>query len=311
MRALQQTALAGPSQMHLIINAPDPAAGPGEILIRVTAAGVNFADVMQTRGTYVGGPEAPYIAGFEAAGEIVALGRGVTGLQPGAHVIGTGYGAFAKYMVLSAAGVAPVPAGWTDEQALGLVLNWATALAALKIGRLAAGETVLVHAAAGGVGQAAVRMAGHYGATVIGTASPDKHDLVRALGADHVVDYRHSATADLVLESAGGETFRAGLAAARRITGRVVVYGMAGGEATISNRELNFTHPIHVIGLHIGILAQTAPQLFAELMDELARLIAAGVYPPGCPTVHELADGPKVLAELEARTTVGKLALRP
>jgi NADPH:quinone reductase len=311
MRALQQTALAGPGRMRLITDAPVPSPGPGEALVRVTAAGVNFADVMQTRGTYVGGPEAPYIAGFEAAGEIVALGRDVTGLEPGAHVIGTGYGAFAEYMVLPAAGAAPVPAGWTDDQALGLVLNWATALAALRIGRIAAGETVLVHAAAGGVGQAAVRIARHYGATVIGAASPDKHDLVRALGTDHVVGYRHSAIADLVLESVGGDTFRAGLAAARRITGRVVVYGMAGGEATVSNRELNFTHPIHVIGLHVGVLAQTAPHLFAELMDELAGLIAAGVYPPGRPTVHDLADGPKVLAELEARTTVGKLALRP
>jgi NADPH2:quinone reductase len=311
MRALQQTALAGPGRMRLITDAPVPSPGPGEALVRVTAAGVNFADVMQTRGTYLGGPEAPYIAGFEAAGEIVALGPDVTGLEPGAHVIGTGYGAFAEYMVVPAAGAAPVPEGWADEQALGLVLNWATALAALRVGRIAAGETVLVHAAAGGVGQAAVRIARHYGATVIGAASPDKHDLVRALGADHVVEYRHSAIADLVLESAGGNAFRAGLAAARRITGRVVVYGMAGGEATISNRELNFTHPIHVIGMHIGVLAQTAPHLFAELMDELAGLIAAGVYPPGRPTVHDLADGPKVLAELEARTTVGKLALRP
>jgi NADPH2:quinone reductase len=309
--------------MRLITDAPVPAAGPGEVLIRVIAAGVNFADVMQTRGTYVGGPRAPYIAGFEAAGEVVALGPGVTGLEPGAHVIGTGYGAFAEYMVLPATGAAPVPAGWTGEQALGLVLNWSTALAALKIGRIAAGEAVLIQAAAGGVGQAAVRMARHYGATVIGTASPDKHGVVRALGADHVVDYRNADVAtevlrltagrgaDLVLESVGGDTFRAGLAAARRVTGRVVVYGMAGGEATISNRELNFTHPIHVIGLHIGILAQTAPHLFAELMDELATLIAAGVYPPGRPTVHDLADGPKVLAELEARATVGKLALRP
>jgi NADPH2:quinone reductase len=309
--------------MRLITDAPVPAAGPGEVLIRVIAAGVNFADVMQTRGTYVGGPRAPYIAGFEAAGEVVALGPGVTGLEPGAHVIGTGYGAFAEYMVLPATGAAPVPAGWTGEQALGLVLNWSTALAALKIGRIAAGEAVLIQAAAGGVGQAAVRMARHYGATVIGTASPDKHGVVRALGADHVVDYRNADVAaevlrltagrgaDLVLESVGGDTFRVGLAAARRVTGRVVVYGMAGGEATISNRELNFTHPIHVIGLHIGILAQTAPHLFAELMDELATLIAAGVYPPGRPTVHDLADGPKVLAELEARATVGKLALRP
>jgi NADPH:quinone reductase len=323
MRALQQTALAGPSRMHLVTDVPVPAAGPGEILIRVGAAGVNFADVMQTHGTYDGGPRAPYIAGFEAAGEIVALGAGVTGLEPGTHVIGTGYGAFAEYMVLPAAGVAPVPAGWTDEQSLGLVLNWATALAALRIGRIAPGETVLVQAAAGGVGQAAVRLARHRGATVIATASRDKHDVVRALGADSVLDHRSvdlaaevlrltgGHGADLVLESVGGETFRAGLAATRRITGRVVVYGVASGEASISNRELNFTHPIHVIGLHIGVLSRAAPGLFADLMAELSALIAAGVYPPGRPTVFDLADGPKALAELEARTTVGKLALRP
>jgi NADPH2:quinone reductase len=307
--------------MRLITDAPVPAPGRGEVLIRVGAAGVNFADVMQTRGTYVGGPRAPYIAGFEAAGEIVAVGPGVARLEPGDRVIGIGYGAFAEYAVLPAAGAAPVPAGWTDEQALGLVLNWATALAALRLGRVAAGETVLVQAAAGGVGQAAVRMAVHRGATVIGTASPDKHEVVRALGADHVVDYRGMTDevlrltagrgADVVLESAGGDAFRGALAAARRITGRVVVYGVAGGEATLSNRELNFTHPIHVIGLHIGRLGQAAPDLFSELMTELGALITAGVYPPGHPTVHDLADGPRVLAELESRTTVGKLALRP
>jgi NADPH:quinone reductase len=319
MRALQQTALTGPSAMRLITDAPVPTPGRGEVLIRVGAAGVNFADVMQTRGTYVGGPPVPYIAGFEAAGEVVDVGPGVTGLEPGGHVIGTGSGAFAEYMVLPAAGAAPVPAGWTDEQALGLVLNWATALAALRLGRVAAGETVLVQAAAGGVGQAAVRMAKHYGATVIGTTSPNKHQVVRALGADHVVDYENADVllltggrgADLVLESVGGDTFRAALAAARRITGRVVVYGMAAGEAAISNRELNFTHPIQLIGLHIGILSQAAPELFGELMTELAALVTAGVYPPGRPTLHDLADGPKVLAELESRATVGKLALRP
>ena len=323
MRALQQTALTGPHAMRLITDAPVPAPGPGEVLVRVGAAGVNFADVMQTRGTYVGGPRAPYTAGFEAAGEVVALGPGVTGLHTGDHVIGLGPGAFAEYVALPVAGLAPVPAGWTDEQSLGLVLNWATALAALRLGRLAAGETVLVQAAAGGVGQAAVRMARHYGATVIGTASAAKHEVVLALGADHVVDHRTADLAaevlrrtadrgaDLVLESVGGGTFRAALAATRRITGRLVVYGVAGGEATISNRDLNFTHPIHVIGLHIGILGQAAPDLFAELMAELAALIAAGVYPPGQPTVHDLRDGPKVLAELEARATVGKLVLRP
>ncbi|WP_228839719.1 NADPH:quinone oxidoreductase family protein [Nocardia cyriacigeorgica] len=324
MRALEQPALTGPQDLRLRTDAPVPVPAEGEVLIRVGAAGVNFADVMQTLGTYDGGPQAPYIAGFEAVGEVVARGPGVTGVELGSHVIGTGPGAFAEYMVMPATAAAPVPEGWTDEQALGLVLNWATALAALNpLGRLSRGETVLVHAAAGGVGQAAVRMAAHYGATVIATASPDKHDTVRALGAHHVLDYRSvdvaaevarltgGLGADLVLESVGGDTFAASLAATRRVTGRVVVYGAAAGRSAITNWDLNFRHQIHLIGLHIGVLIEHAPEVFGELMRELAALRAAGVYPPGTPAVHDLADGPAVLTALAERTTIGKLALRP
>ena len=95
------------------------------------------------------------------------------------------------------------------------------------------------------------------------------------------------------------------------MTGRVVVYGLAGGEATITNWELVYKHQIHVIGLNIGVLIQAAPQVFGELMGELSALIAAGVLTPGRPTAYDLADGPKVLAELEARATIGKLALLP
>lgn len=324
MRALQQPSLTGPQDLRLITDAPVPTPGPGEVLLRVTAAGVNFADVMQTHGTYNGGPEAPYLAGFEAAGEVVALGPDVTGVALGAHVIGTGYGAFAEYMVQDAAGLAPVPAGWSDEQSLGMILNWATALAALKpLGRIAKGETVLIHAAAGAVGQAAIRLAKHYGATVIATASADKHDVVRDLGADHVIDYRTADVAaevlrhtddrgaDLVLESVGGDNFRASLAATKRVTGRVVVYGVAAGESAITNWELNFRHPIHVIGLHLGILIQTAPALFADLMTELTTLIDTGVYPPGTPTLYPLPEGREALIALESRATTGKLAIRP
>lgn len=313
MRALRQDSANGPEDLRLITDAPVPAPGPGEILIEVAAAGVNFADVMQTRGTYEGGPEAPYIAGFEAAGEVVAVGDGVTVPGIGDHVVGTGGGAFAEYVVMPAAGAVPVPDGWSAEQAIGLVLNWVTALAALKpLGRVAAGETVLVQAAAGGVGQAAVRLAKHYGATVIGTASPGKRDLVRELGADRVLGYGvEPGAVDLVLESVGGATFAASLAAAKRVTGRVVVYGVAGGEVAITNRDLNFRHQIHLIGLHLGVLIEQAPAVFGELLDELRELIAAGVCAPGTPTVYDLADGPKALAELEARATSGKLVLRP
>jgi NADPH2:quinone reductase len=324
MRALQQTSLKGPQDMRLITDAPVPSPGRGEVLIRVDAAGVNFADISRAYGTFLGGPQPPYLAGFEAAGEVVAVGEEVTGPRPGTRVIGVGDGAFAEYMVLPAAAAMPVPAGWTAEQALGLVVNWPTALAALKpLGRLAAGETVLVHAAAGATGQAAVTMAKHYGATVIATASPSKHETVLALGADHVLDsgdgdlvaevlrLTGGGGADVVLESAGGATFKAGLAAAKPVTGRVIVYGLAGGEAAITNWELIYKHHVHIIGLNIGVLIQTAPQIFGELMSELSALIAAGVLTPARPTTYGFAEGTTALAELEARATVGKLALRP
>lgn len=324
MRALQQTSLKGPQDLRLITDAPVPSPGRGEVLVRVAAAGVNFADLSKAHGTFRGGPQPPYVAGFEAAGEVVSVGEGVTGPAPGTCVVGVGEGAFAEYVVLPAPAATPVPAGWSAEQALGLVVNWPTALAALKpLGRVARGETVLVHAAAGATGQAAVTMAKHYGATVIATASPGKHETVAVLGADHVLDsvdgdlaaevlgLTGGAGADLVLASAGGATFEASLAATRRVTGRVVVYGLAGGDAAVTNWDLVYRHQVHVIGCNIGVLIQAAPQVFGEVMGELFGLVAAGVLGPACPGVHDLADGPKVLAELEARSTVGKLALRP
>lgn len=326
MRALQQASLNGPQDLHLITGAPVPNPGSGEVLIRVTAAGANYLDVVQSHGLSAGGPQPPYVAGIEGVGEIVAVGEGVSGVEPGAHVIGAGIagGAFAEYMVLPAMAAVPVPEGWADEQALGMVVSWPTALAALKpIGQLEEGQTVLIHAAAGGTGQAAVKMAKHYGATVIAAAAADKHEAVRALGADHVIDSRSGdiaaevrdltggAGVDLVLESVGGDTLEASLAAAKRVTGRVVVYGLAGGEATINNWDLVYKHQVHVIGLNIGILIQSAPEIFGQVMGEMFGLIAAGVLGTSQPTVYELADGPKALAELEARATIGKLALKP
>ncbi|GIJ72089.1 zinc-binding dehydrogenase [Virgisporangium ochraceum] len=326
MRALRQTSLDGPRDLRLVTDAPVPAPGPGEVLVRVTAAGVNFVDLSQSRGTFADGPEPPYLAGIEAAGEIVAVADDVTTWAPGAHVVGVsiGGGAFAEYLTLPAAAAVPVPAGWADEQAMGLVVNWPTAVAALRpLGGLTAGRTVLVHAAAGATGQAAVAVARHHGATVIATAAPAKHEVVRALGADHLLDsgrddlaaevlrLTDGVGADLVLESVGGATFEASLAAARRVTGRVVVYGLAAGTAAVTNRDLVYRHQVHVIGLNIGVLIRAAPQVFGAVMGELSGLLAAGVLGPGRPTVHDLADGPRVLADLEARTTVGKLALRP
>ncbi|WP_327099279.1 zinc-binding dehydrogenase [Nocardia vinacea] len=324
MRALQQTSLNGPQDMRLITDASVPSPGPGEVLIRVTAAGVNFADISKSHGTFGDGPRPPYLAGFEAAGEVVAVGEAVTSPQPGTRVVGVGDGAFAEYMVLPAAAAVPVPPSWTEQQALGLMVNWPTALAALKLlGGITAGQTVLIHAAAGATGQAAVAIAKHYSATVVATASPAKHETVLALGANHVLDSLRGdlaaevlrltggAGVDVVLESAGGATFEASLAAAKRVTGRVVVYGLAGGEAAITNWDLVYKHQVHLVGLNIGVLIQAAPQIFGEVMGEMSALIAAGVLAPVQPTAYDLADGPKALAELETRATIGKLALLP
>lgn len=326
MHALQQTALNGPDGLRSIADAPVPRPGPGEILIRVTAAGLNYADVMQSRGSYPDGPRPPYVAGIEAAGEVVALGEGVESPSIGTRVVGIDMrgGAFAEFATLPAAAAFPIWPTWTDTQVLGLGINWPTALAALKpLGRLASGDTVLIHAAAGATGRAAVILARHYGATVLAAASPAKHDAVRALGAEHVIDSRDpelgaavlrltgGAGVDLVLESAGGDTFETSLSVAKRVTGRVVVFGASGGNAPITNWDLVFRHQVQLIGLNLGVLIGAAPAVFGELMGELSTLIATGVIAPADPAVHALADGPKVLAELENRATAGKNALVP
>ncbi len=323
MRALVQRSRRGPRDLVLTPDQPRPTPGRGEYLVRVGAAGVNFADVMQAKGTYGGGPTAPYVAGFEAAGEIVAVGPGVDEPFPvGTHVIGAAPGAFAEYLAVPAAGSLLVPPGWSDAETLGMVLNWATALAALRpLGEVRAGETVLVHAAAGGVGQAAVRLARHYGARVVAVASPAKHGAVRALGADDIVDstrpdlaaeiLRLTGGVDLVLESVGRDTFECSLSVTKPFVGRVVVLGAASGDATLSTHDLVFSYPVQVKGLHVGALATSAPSLYRGVLDELEVLVARGVYPPGAPQVHPLRDGPAVLQQLEAGRSCGKHALDP
>jgi NADPH:quinone reductase len=323
MKGLVQQSLDGPHDLALVPDLPVPEPGPQDYLVRGGAAGLNFADVMQTTGRYAGGPAAPYVAGFEAAGEIVAVGADVSDPLPvGSHVIGFGPGAFAEYVVMPAAAAAPVPAGWSDAASLGLVLNWATALAALRpMGRLTRGEWVLVHAAAGGVGQAAVRLARHYGAKVVASAARHKHEVLTELGADVVLgrvgaDLKaqilgETGGVDLVLESIGRTTFETSLSVAKPFTGRIVVFGAASGDASVSTHDLVFEHRVHVAGLHIGAFAEQVPDLYAELVDELDELIRVGVLVPGEPTLHALAEGPSAMRALAGGGTIGKLAIVP
>jgi NADPH:quinone reductase-like Zn-dependent oxidoreductase len=323
MRGLVQQPFDGPDDLALVTDLPVPQPGPRDYLVKVGAAGLIFADVMQTTGRYAGGPDAPYVAGFEAAGEIVAVGGDVNDALPlGAHVIGVGPGAFAEYVVMPAVATAPVPDGWSDAASLGLVLNWATALAALRpMGRVTKGEWVLVHAAAGGVGQAAIRLAHHYGARVVASAARHKNDALRELGADVVLDRESpdlqtqildaTGGVDLVLESIGRTTFETSLAVTKPFTGRIVVFGAASGDASLSTHDLVFEHRVHVSGLHIGAFAEQVPELYAELVAELDALIDGGVLVPGAPTIRALADGPAAMRALAGGGTIGKLAIAP
>jgi NADPH2:quinone reductase len=324
MRALTVLSTDGPRAIELIdVAVPEPA--PGHVLVKVIAAGVNFADVQETRGTYPPGRSAPFLAGQEMVGEITALGDDVTGVRVGDHVYGGGSGAFAEYVTAPAAGLVPVPPGWSPTQTAGLFSNWLTAYVALRtFGRLEAGETVVVHAAAGGVGQAAVRLAHALGATVVGTASsPEKLRLLEGMGVAHVVDYSRGDLvaevrqrigdrgADVVIDTVGGDAFRADLQLAANHTGRIVVLGIVAGDAAVSNRELLWDHQVQLLGVNMRALTAHRPDLVQQTAAELFTLMGRHGIRPDEPTAADLADGPAVLARMEARRTTGKLVLVP
>lgn len=322
MRAALVTSKEGPRALALV-EREVPSPREGEVLLRVRAAGVNYADCAQSRGHYVGGPTPPYVPGLEVCGDVVARGDGVT-IDEGARVIATGLGSFAEYMRVRASSVMPLPKTWTPEQGASFFVAWMTAYGCLHTcGQLARGQTVVVHAAAGGVGQAAIRLAKHAGARVIATASStEKLAVAKKLGADVLVDYTkddfvqaaRDATggegADLVLEMVGGDVFEASLAAVRPF-GRVVVFGAASGRPADANNVNLIFRPVSVIGFHLTVLAEKRPDLFMAAMQGMHALIAEGVVVPDGITTYPLDDVARALVDMESRTTTGKLVIVP
>jgi len=322
MRAALVTSKGGPRALALV-EREVPSPREGEVLLRVRAAGVNYADCAQSRGHYVGGPRPPYVPGLEVCGDVVARGEGVT-LDEGARVIATGLGAFAEYVRVRAAGAMPLPPSWTPEQGASFFVAWMTAYGCLHTcGQLARGQTVVVHAAAGGVGQAAIRLAKHAGAKVVATASStEKLAVAQKLGADVLVDYTKDdfvqaardatggAGADLVLEMVGGDVFESSLAAVRPF-GRVVVFGAASGRPADANNVNLIFRPVSVIGFHLTVLAEKRPDLFGAAMQAMRALIAEGVVVPDGITTYPLTDVARALVDMESRTTTGKLVIVP
>ena len=301
---------------------PDP--GPGEVRIAVEAAGINFADVMQRRGVYPGGPKPPYVPGMEVAGTVDALGEGVD-LEEGDRVVAmTNGGGYAEYVTANAATLFPIPGGMSTEEAAGFPVQYLTAHCCLfDWGGLEAGERVLIQAAAGGVGTAAVQLAARAGAEVFGTASSEaKLELAADLGCDHPIEYTETDFAtvideetdgegvDLVLESVGDDVFERSLDALTHF-GRLVTYGVASGvPASAENRRLLFENK-SVIGFHLGQAMRHDPERVTSAVPDLTTALADGDLEVVVGETFPLADAGAAHQFIEDRKSSGKVLLLP
>ena len=237
MRAVVITEHGGPEVLK-VQDRPDPPVGPGEVRIAVKAAGINFADTMARTGLYPDSPKLPCVVGYEVAGEVESVGDGVESVKPGDRVLaGTRFNGQAELATVPQSTVYALPARLSFEEGAAFPVNYATAQAGLVVmGGLKAGERVLIHAAAGGVGIAATQIAKRIGAEVFGTASASKHDAIREQGVDHAIDYRTQDFADEVRRITGGagidvafdalgpSSFRKDYALLRS-GGRLIMYG--------------------------------------------------------------------------------------
>jgi NADPH:quinone reductase-like Zn-dependent oxidoreductase len=239
MRAVVLTGTGGPEVLQ-VQERPDPAVGPGQVRVAVKAAGINFADTLARVGLYPDAPKPPCVLGYEVAGEIESVGEGVADFQVGDRVVaGTRFGGQAELVSVDAAQALPLPERLSFEQGAAFPVNYGTAYAALILmGSLRQGDRVLIHAAGGGVGISATQIARNAGAEVFGTASPGKHEAIRAQGVAHAIDYRNqdfeaevmritnSEGVDLVMDALGPTSFRKDYRLLRS-GGRLVMYGLS------------------------------------------------------------------------------------
>jgi NADPH2:quinone reductase len=312
MRAIQVTEFGGP-EVLVVRDVPEPVPGPGQVLVEVEAAGVNFAETMQTRDAYVSRTTLPFVPGSEIVGR-TADGRRLLGFSSS--------GAYAERALLDERSAAPLPDGVPAGVALALLVQGATAAMVLRdVGRLAEGDTVLVHSGAGGVGSLAIQLARRWGAgRLVATASTErKRSLALRLGADAVVDsgapdleaaLRSAAgdrRFDLVLDGVAGAAFRAGLKVLNR-RGRIVVYGAAGGDPSAQ------VDPVALIGgsrTVAGFWLVDHLDRVPAVVGELLGLVAEGALRPIVGGAYPLEDAARAHEDLAGRRTEGKLVLTP
>ena len=311
---------------------PDPAPGPGQVLLRVLAAGVNYADASRRKGgtSYPRPTPLPFTPGSEVVGTVEKIGAGVAGIEPGATIMAwPGQGGYAEMAVADTADILPVPPGVKPVEALSLIIQGLTAALILKgSARLQAGESVLIEAAAGGVGVLAVQLAKIYGAgRVIGAAStPAKRDFVLSLGADAAVDYSQSGWAaevkaqnggrgvDIILEMTGGAVFDEALDCLAPL-GRMVAYGNASRQPMNLNAQRLFAQNQTVTGFFLrGFIAGQSRDRGAfatQLLAELGGYVQSGRLRLQLGGSYKLAQAADAHRAIETRGTTGKIVLVP
>jgi len=322
----------GPAENFEIVELPDPEAGPGEVLVRVEYAGLRWGDIMGRNGIPVKRRTPPFVPGQEAAGEIAAVGQGVTRFKPGDRVVVLPQGnAYQQLVAVPEAGVRPIPDGIPTEAPLIYVVNMPTAhLAIYEWAKVQEGEIVLVHAAAGGVGSLAVQILKRKfdDVTVIGLAGSDeKVELVTAHGADHAINYKTTNYIEAVgeiagvkprgfrpdalpagvhvsLNGVGGPTLRTDRAVIRRF-GRWVIYGSTAGMEPV-NLYANSYDSITIMPFSKIPYRGTPPDQAAEAFtDEWLRTEQLD-----SPTIHPIEDIANVQAAMERGETAGKVLFR-
>lgn len=327
MKAWLASANGEPRDVLALVDVDRPLPGPRQMLIRVRATALNFPDVLLCRGQYQVRPPLPFTPGVELCGEVAAVGDAVTRFAVGDRVIGNPAlpdGALAEYAVMDEAEAQPAPPSLDDDEAASLHIAYQTGYLALhRRARLQPGETLLVHAAAGGVGSAAVQLGKAAGARVIAVVGgSEKADVATKLGADIVIDRRtqdfipivKEATggrgADVVYDPVGGEAY-AGSAKCVAFEGRILVIGFAGGTVPAPGLNHALIKNYSIVGVHWGLYKKHDPAEIGRIHEELTRLAEAGAIRPligGRLALDDAADG---LAKLGAGETVGRLVVRP
>ncbi|MBI4592815.1 MAG: NADPH:quinone oxidoreductase family protein [Candidatus Rokubacteria bacterium] len=324
MKAMIARAWGGPASLEYA-DVPDPVPGPGEVLIEVRAAACNFPDILMTQGKYQVKPPLPFSPGLEAAGVVRAVADGGREFRVGQRVFAVPrWGAYAEAVAVPAARTYALPDFMSFEEGAAFGLVYQTAWCALvERAALRAGETLLVHGAAGGVGLAAVQLGRALGARVLATAgSAEKLDVARAAGADVGMNYRteewiervksetQGRGADVIYDPVGGDIFD-GSTRCVAFKGRILVIGFAGGRIAdvATNRVL--LKNISVVGVYWGLYNEREPETVRAWMRELLALVEAGKLRPVIFKPFALRDAPRALAALAARESYGKVVLVP